>query len=98
MFDVCLSQAVDMEKRLRAVQEGGKTAANLDAVPTNDLEYEDKQKFQESQLVYDGLRFNLSEHNSEEQTAACLYIHNTLMLRSICLSRIPEPGMMSCQN
>ncbi|GAA6076922.1 separin-like, partial [Tachysurus ichikawai] len=58
--------AVDTEKRLRAVL-GSKTSAgaDLEAIPTNDLEYEDKQKVQESQLVYDGLRFNLSEHNSK---------------------------------
>lgn len=71
---MCVCQAVDTEKRLRAVQEGSKTAADLDPVPTNDLEYEDKRKFQESQLVYDGLRFNLSEHNSDG-----LYIHNKLI-------------------
>lgn len=64
---------MDTEKRLRAVQEGSKTVPGLDPAPTNDLEYEDKQKIQESQLVYDGLRFNLSEHNSEEQTHTTSY-------------------------
>ncbi|XP_055068352.2 LOW QUALITY PROTEIN: separin [Misgurnus anguillicaudatus] len=52
-----LQEAVDTEKRLRAVQEENKV--NVDPVPTNDLEYEEKQKSQESQLVYDGLRFSL---------------------------------------
>ncbi|XP_047669952.1 separin-like [Tachysurus fulvidraco] len=66
MLEANLQEAVDTEKRLRAVQEGSKTSAgaDLEAIPTNDLEYEDKQKVQESQLVYDGLRFNLSDHNN----------------------------------
>ncbi len=38
-----MSQAVDTEKRLRVVQEKNKTEMNMDPVPTNDLEYEDKQ-------------------------------------------------------
>lgn len=63
---MCFGQALDTEKRLREVQEGSKTTGNLDPVPTNDLEYEDKQKTQDSQLVYDGLRFNLAAHNSKE--------------------------------
>ncbi|MCJ8729137.1 hypothetical protein PDJAM_G00102520 [Pangasius djambal] len=75
-----LQEAVDTEKRLRAVQEGCKTAADLDTVPTNDLEYEDKQKFQESQLVYDGLRFNLSELNKRiEPLEKCLSLWKTLL-------------------
>lgn len=67
--------------RLREVQKGSKAAADLGPVPTNDLEYEDKQKFQESQLVYDGLRFNLSDHSSEEHTLT----HLLLILRfTVC--------------
>ncbi|XP_046701101.1 separin [Silurus meridionalis] len=75
-----LQEAVDMEKRLRAVREGSRTAADLDSVPTNDLEYEDKQKFQESQLVYDGLSFNLSEHSKHlEPLEKCLSLWATLL-------------------
>lgn len=62
---MCELQAVDTEKRLCAVQEENKREVNMDPVPTNDLEYEDKQKSQESQLVYDGLRFNLLAHCSK---------------------------------
>ncbi|XP_072539170.1 separin [Salminus brasiliensis] len=62
-----LQEALDTEQRLRDVQEGSKTTGNLDPVPTNDLEYEDKQKLQESQLVYDGLRFNLAAHNKRSE-------------------------------
>lgn len=65
-----MSQAVDTEKRLRAVQEENKMEVNMDPVPTNDLEYEDKQKSQESQLVYDGLRFNLLAQNSKSHSNA----------------------------
>ncbi len=63
-----MSQAVDTEKRLRVVQEKNKTEMNMDPVPTNDLEYEDKQKSQESQLIYDGLCFNLLAQSSTSYT------------------------------
>ncbi|KAK3575127.1 hypothetical protein QTP86_020811 [Hemibagrus guttatus] len=82
MLEANLQEAVDKEKRLRAVQEGSKTAAgaDLDPVPTNDLEYEDKQKLQESQLVYDGLCFNLSEHNKHiKPLDTCLSLWTTLL-------------------
>lgn len=68
LFSFGMSQAVDTEKRLRAVQEESKIEMNMDPVPTNDLEYEDKQKSQESQLVYDGLRFNLLAQSSKSYT------------------------------
>ncbi|XP_062853099.1 separin [Trichomycterus rosablanca] len=75
-----LQEALDTEKRLRAVQDSSNSAGNLDSVPTNDLEYEDKQKLQESQLVYDGLRINLSEHNKRiEPLDRCLSLWVSLI-------------------
>lgn len=47
------------------MQEESKMEVNVDPVPTNDLEYEEKQKSQESQLVYDGLRFSLLADSSK---------------------------------
>ncbi|XP_007254307.3 separin [Astyanax mexicanus] len=74
-----LQEALDTEKRLREVQEGI-TTGNLDPVPTNDLEYEDKQKTQDSQLVYDGLRFNLVAHNKRSKPLdRCLSLWRSLL-------------------
>lgn len=73
-------QAVDTEKRLRAVQAESKMEVNVDVVPTNDLEYEDKQKSQESQLVYEGLCFNLLAHNSKTLFGPLSWAWGTLCL------------------
>ncbi|XP_051562768.1 separin-like isoform X2 [Myxocyprinus asiaticus] len=86
-----LQEAVDTEKRLRAVQEESKTAMNMDPVPTNDLEYEDKQKSQESQLVYDGLRFNLLGHSKlSEPLDRCLSLWRSLLRGSVPAVRDPK--------
>uniref|UniRef100_A0A8B9LAL5 separase n=1 Tax=Astyanax mexicanus TaxID=7994 RepID=A0A8B9LAL5_ASTMX len=62
------------------LQEGIKTTGNLDPVPTNDLEYEDKQKTQDSQLVYDGLCFNLVAHNKRSKPLdRCLSLWRSLL-------------------
>ncbi|XP_076870727.1 separin [Brachyhypopomus gauderio] len=75
-----LQEALDTEKRLRAVQEGSRCAGSLEPVPTNDLEYEDKQKLQDSQLVYDGLRFSLAEHTKHcEPLNRCLSLWGALL-------------------
>ncbi|XP_067316142.1 separin isoform X2 [Pseudorasbora parva] len=86
-----LQEAVDTEKRLRAVQEENKTELNMDPVPTNDLEYEDKQKSQESQLVYDGLRFNLLAHSKlSEPLDRCLSLWRSLSRGSVPAVRDPK--------
>uniref|UniRef100_A0AAZ3RPI9 separase n=1 Tax=Oncorhynchus tshawytscha TaxID=74940 RepID=A0AAZ3RPI9_ONCTS len=60
-----LQEAIDKEKRLQNVrqQAGGDT----NPVETNDLDYEDKQKQQDSNLVYEGLRFNLAAESKLSQ-------------------------------
>uniref|UniRef100_A0A3B1ISX3 separase n=1 Tax=Astyanax mexicanus TaxID=7994 RepID=A0A3B1ISX3_ASTMX len=65
---------------LEANLQEGITTGNLDPVPTNDLEYEDKQKTQDSQLVYDGLRFNLVAHNKRSKPLdRCLSLWRSLL-------------------
>ncbi|XP_042615136.1 separin-like [Cyprinus carpio] len=86
-----LQEAVDTEKRLRAVQEENKMEVNMDPVPTNDLEYEDKQKSQESQLVYDGLRFNLlAQSKLSEPLDRCLSLWRSLLKGSVPAVRDPK--------
>ncbi|KAG1942617.1 separin [Pimephales promelas] len=86
-----LQEAVDTEKRLRAVQEENKTELNMDPVPTNDLEYEEKQKSQESQLVYDGLRFNLlAQSKLSEPLDRCLSLWRSLLKGSVPAVRDPK--------
>ncbi|XP_056607508.1 separin [Triplophysa dalaica] len=86
-----LQEAVDMEKRLRAVQAESKMEVCVDPVPTNDLEYEDKQKSQESQLVYDGLRFNLLAHSKlSEPLDKSLSLWRSLLKGSLPAVRDPK--------
>lgn len=86
-----LQEAVDTEKRLCAVQEENKREVNMDPVPTNDLEYEDKQKSQESQLVYDGLRFNLLAHcKQSEPLDRCLSLWRSVLRGPVPAVRDPK--------
>uniref|UniRef100_A0A4W5M645 Uncharacterized protein n=1 Tax=Hucho hucho TaxID=62062 RepID=A0A4W5M645_9TELE len=60
-----LDQAIDKEKRLQKVRE--QAGGDTNPVETNDLDYEDKQKQQDSNLVYEGLRFNLAAESKLSQ-------------------------------
>ncbi|XP_016408524.1 separin-like [Sinocyclocheilus rhinocerous] len=90
-LETSLQEAVDTEKRLRAVQEENKMEGSMDPVPSNDLEYEDKQKSQESQLVYDGLRFNLlAQSKLSEPLDRCLSLWRSLLKGSVPAVRDPK--------
>ncbi|XP_058488332.1 separin isoform X2 [Solea solea] len=56
-----LQEAIERDKKLREVREQSRCVAN--PIGTNDLDYEDKQKTQDSILVYEGLHFNLAAEN-----------------------------------
>ncbi|XP_063043799.1 separin [Engraulis encrasicolus] len=58
-----LQEAIATEKRLREEQERG-GVANLEPLPTNDLDQEDRDKAKESIVVYESLNFNLAQHTS----------------------------------
>uniref|UniRef100_A0A672NDD1 Separin-like n=1 Tax=Sinocyclocheilus grahami TaxID=75366 RepID=A0A672NDD1_SINGR len=74
-----------------SLQEVGALAGSMDPVPTNDLEYEDKQKSQESQLVYDGLRFNLlAQSKLSEPLDRCLSLWRSLLKGSVPAVRDPK--------
>ncbi|CAL8339223.1 unnamed protein product [Merluccius merluccius] len=53
-----LQTAIDKEKKLQDMQREKTQVAN--PTGTNDLDYEDKQKTQDSSRVYEGLHFNLA--------------------------------------
>uniref|UniRef100_A0A8C1V4L2 separase n=1 Tax=Cyprinus carpio TaxID=7962 RepID=A0A8C1V4L2_CYPCA len=75
----------------KTLQEENKMEVNMDPVPTNDLEYEDKQKSQESQLVYDGLRFNLlAQSKLSEPLDRCLSLWRSLLKGSVPAVRDPK--------
>ncbi|KAJ3602515.1 hypothetical protein NHX12_030269 [Muraenolepis orangiensis] len=54
-----LQTAIDKGNKLQDLRE--KTGSVANPTGTNDLDYEDKQKTQDSSLVYEGLHFNLAE-------------------------------------
>ncbi|XP_018528986.1 LOW QUALITY PROTEIN: separin [Lates calcarifer] len=56
-----LQEAIEKDKKLRELREQTRCVAN--PIGTNDFDYEDKQKTQDSILVYEGLHFNLAAEN-----------------------------------
>uniref|UniRef100_A0AAY4C5R0 separase n=1 Tax=Denticeps clupeoides TaxID=299321 RepID=A0AAY4C5R0_9TELE len=56
-----LQEAILMEKRLKGIQKK-QVDEFCDAPPTNDLDHEDRRSEQDSNLLYEGLCFNLSQH------------------------------------
>ncbi|KAL0978388.1 hypothetical protein UPYG_G00169860 [Umbra pygmaea] len=60
-----LQEAIEKDKRLQKVQEQAGDMSR--SAETNDLDYEDRQKQQESHLVYEGLRFNLAAESKLSQ-------------------------------
>ncbi|XP_039972012.1 LOW QUALITY PROTEIN: separin [Xiphias gladius] len=56
-----LQEAIEKDKKLRELREETRCVAN--PIGTNDFDYEDKQKTQDSILVYEGLHFNLAAEN-----------------------------------
>lgn len=67
-----LCQAIDKDRERRKLREQQWSAAN--PVGTNDLEFESKQKAQDSNSIYEGLCFNLESENGRDFFAFLLYI------------------------
>ncbi|CAJ1051098.1 separin [Xyrichtys novacula] len=56
-----LQEAIERDKKQRELREQTQGLTNPEV--TNDFDYEDKQKTQDSLLVYEGLHFNLAAEN-----------------------------------
>ncbi|XP_044033677.1 separin isoform X2 [Siniperca chuatsi] len=56
-----LQEAIESDNKQRELREQTRCVAN--PIGTNDFDYEDKQKTQDSILVYEGLHFNLAAEN-----------------------------------
>ncbi|KAF3689764.1 Separin [Channa argus] len=56
-----LQEAIEKDNKLRELREQTRSLAN--PIGTNDFDYEDKQKTQDSIQVYEGLHFNLAADN-----------------------------------
>ncbi|TRY54956.1 hypothetical protein DNTS_020719 [Danionella cerebrum] len=86
-----LKEAIDTEKRLHEMEEEHKSYVKMVPIPANDLEYEDKQKSQDSQLVYKGLHFNLLAHSKQsEPLDRCLSLWRSLLRGSVPRVRDPK--------
>lgn len=55
-------QAIERDKKQRELREQTQRVAN--PIGTNDFDYEDEQKSQDSITVYEGLHFDLAAENS----------------------------------
>ncbi|XP_064161060.1 separin isoform X1 [Anguilla rostrata] len=91
-FYVCtlernLQEAKEREQRLAAARE---QSGSLEPLGTNDLDYEDKQKRQDSQQVYESLRFNLMA-----QSKQCQSLDRALELWRALLAAGPRPAVRS---
>ncbi|XP_054639816.1 separin [Dunckerocampus dactyliophorus] len=56
-----LQEAIDRDRKLQEMRQQSPCVQN--PIGTNDLDYEDKQKNEDSILVYDNLHFSLAAHN-----------------------------------
>lgn len=57
-------QAIERDNKQREMHEHTQCVTN--PIGTNDFDYEDKQKTQDSIMVYEELHFNLAAENSKE--------------------------------
>lgn len=71
-------QATEKDAKQRELREQTTCVAN--PIGTNDFDYEDKQKTQDSLLVYDGLQFNLAAENSRKHLS-----YHPVFQQSCCL-------------
>lgn len=55
----------------------GQTQSIANPIGTNDFDYEDKLKTEESTMVYEGLHFNLAAENSKETLIKLSVLHIT---------------------
>lgn len=60
---VSFGQGIENDKKQRELREQTRCVAST--IENNDFDYEDKQKAQDSVLVYEGLHFNLAGENSK---------------------------------
>uniref|UniRef100_A0A3B3QMZ6 separase n=1 Tax=Paramormyrops kingsleyae TaxID=1676925 RepID=A0A3B3QMZ6_9TELE len=85
-----LHEAMEVDKRLCEAREQQNRC--LEPVGTNDMDYEDKQKQQECQLIYEGLRFNLIAESKQ-----CQPLDRALELWKDLLRRKMEPAVRSAK-
>ncbi|KAJ8260339.1 hypothetical protein GJAV_G00179820 [Gymnothorax javanicus] len=84
-----LQEAKERDQRLAASRE---QSISLEPQGTNDLDYEDKQKRQDSQQVYESLRFNLSA-----QSKQCDSLDRALDLWKALLAKTSKPAVRCCK-
>ncbi|KPP73338.1 separin-like, partial [Scleropages formosus] len=89
-----LQDAMDFDRKRSKAQE---QRLSLEPVGTNDLDYEDKQKQQDSQLVYEGLCFNLTAERkcSEPLDKALELWRNLLAKDTVPVVRTPKQTVSS---
>lgn len=80
------SQAIDKDRERRKLREQQWSAA--EPTETNDLEFESKQKAQDSNSIYEGLCFNLVSENGAASVSFCSSAHSS-SLQHRFLNRFP---------
>lgn len=76
IYKILFFQAIERDKQRDLL---GQTQGVANPIGTNDFDYEDKQKTQESTMVYEGLHFNLAAENSKKNKNSrhhvIIYVH-----------------------
>lgn len=86
---VCgFGQAIKRDKE-RELHEQTRCVAN--PIGTNDFDYEDKQKTEESTMVYEGLHFNLAAENSKNP-----FLISSVVQLFACLSNVVSASFLLC--
>ncbi|KAK9529134.1 hypothetical protein VZT92_013248 [Zoarces viviparus] len=86
-----LQETIDRDKKQRELREQTRCVANH--TETNDFDYEDKQKTQDSILVYEGLHFNLAAENE-----LCKPLERALEEWSALLQRHGPPSVRNTKH
>ncbi|XP_028302312.1 separin isoform X2 [Gouania willdenowi] len=81
-----LQEAIESDRKRKEVQEMTQSVAN--PVGNNDFDYEDKQKTQDSIMVYEGLQFNLAA-----ETRLCQPLEKSLDGWSALFQRRSKPSV-----
>ncbi|XP_068171684.1 separin isoform X2 [Antennarius striatus] len=81
-----LQEAIEGDKKLRE-----QTLCTATPIGTNDFEYEDKQKTQDSNLVHEGLHFNLAAENELCKPLERALAEWSTLLQSQVVPRVRNP-------
>ncbi|CAL9704114.1 unnamed protein product [Knipowitschia caucasica] len=89
-----LQEALAKDKKREQLRD--QTQSVTDPTCTNDFEYEDKQKNQDTVTVYEGLHFSLHAHNKQSQPLERALSDWTTLLKTGAVPSVRDPKQTCC--